>query len=112
VKTWFQAFAFTCNLYRYTEAEYARYDAMSARDVLLNGGNNAGNNSGGGGGGGGGGGASPALYDRFLAPILCALMFAPPEELSAAAAFDVLYGYVLVGLPVQVVQNVKRRVSD
>ena len=93
-------------MYRYTEAEYARYDAMSARDVLLNGGNNAGNNS------GGGGGASPALYDRFLAPILCALMFAPPEELSAAAAFDVLYGYVLVGLPVQVVQNVKRRVSD
>ena len=25
------------------------------------------------------GGASSALYERFLAPILCALMFAPPE---------------------------------
>ena len=40
-------------------------------------------------------GASEALYQQFLAPILCALMFAPPEELSAAAALDVLYGYVL-----------------
>ena len=39
--------------------------------------------------------APVALYDAFLAPVLCALMFARPEELSAAAALDVLYGYVL-----------------
>ena len=75
--------------------------APTSWELLLNGG---GGSSGGGGGGGGGGvgmggpelgGASAALYERFLAPILCALMFAPPEELSAAAAMDVLYAYVL-----------------
>ena len=115
--------------YDVSEAEYARYDDMSARDMFLNGGGSIGGGGGGGGsgggattstrsddvvgfpfngllptGGGGGGGsgsggsggsgASPALYERFLAPILCALMFAPPEELSAAAAMDVLYGGV------------------
>ena len=31
-------------------------------------------------------GASEALYEQFLAPSLCALMFAPPEELSPASA--------------------------
>ena len=56
----------------------------SARDVFLD---DAGSNP--------TGGASRALYDTFLAPVLCALMFARPEELSAAAALDVLYGYVL-----------------
>ena len=91
------------DLLRYdaTPESYARYDAMSARDLFLRGGDRAG-------GSGewpllppplnawlpglGNGGASPALYESFLAPILCALMFAPPEELSAAAALDVLYG--------------------
>lgn len=63
---------------------YLRYDARSARDVFLD---DAGSKP--------TGGASQALYDAFLAPVLCALMFARPEELSAAAALDVLYGYVL-----------------
>ena len=50
---------------------YLRYDARSARDVFLD---DAGSNP--------TGGASQALYDAFLAPVLCALMFARPEELS------------------------------
>ena len=73
------------DLLRYdaTKESYLEYDGRSARDLLL--GNPSVGRS----------GASEALYARFLAPILCALMFAPPEELSAAAALDVLYGYVL-----------------
>ena len=54
--------------------------APTSWELLLNGGGGAG--GGGGGVGMGGpelGGASSALYERFLAPILCALMFAPPE---------------------------------
>ena len=39
--------------------------------------------------------ASQQLYDVFLKPVLIALMFAPPEELSAAACLAVLTNYVL-----------------
>ena len=69
--------------YNATKESYLEYDDKSARDVFLGDPTN------------GRLGASEALYEQFLAPILCALMFAPPEELSASAALDVLYGYVL-----------------
>ncbi|QDZ20890.1 amine oxidase [Chloropicon primus] len=38
---------------------------------------------------------SDALYDTFLAPILLALLFVPPKDLSAAAALSVLSNYAL-----------------
>ena len=38
---------------------------------------------------------SQRLYDQFLKPILLALLFVPPKELSAAAALSVLSNYVL-----------------
>ena len=69
--------------YNATKESYLEYDNKSARDVFLGDPMN------------GRLGASEALYAQFLAPILCALMFAPPEELSASAALDVLYRYVL-----------------
>ena len=69
--------------YNATVESYLEYDDKSARDVFRGDPTN------------GRLGASEALYEQFLAPILCALMFAPPEELSASAALDVLYGYVL-----------------
>ena len=42
---------------------------------------------------------SKKLYDTFLAPVLLALLFVPPEELSAAAALSVLKNYVLSHQP-------------
>ena len=69
--------------YNATTESYLEYDKKSAKEMFLGDPQN------------GRLGASEALYDQFLAPILCALMFAPPEQLSAAAALDVLYGYVL-----------------
>jgi hypothetical protein len=44
-------------------------------------------------------GVAPSLYDEFLGPMLLLLMFAPGEALSAAAALDVLYTYVLAHQP-------------
>jgi uncharacterized protein with NAD-binding domain and iron-sulfur cluster len=38
---------------------------------------------------------SQRLYDQFLKPILLALLFVPPRELSAAAGLSVLSNYVL-----------------
>lgn len=44
-------------------------------------------------------GVSPQLRRRFVDPLLVALMFAPPEELSAAAALSVLNSYALAHQP-------------
>ena len=72
--------------YNATVESYLEYDDKSARDVFRGDPTN------------GRLGASEALYEQFLAPILCALMFAPPEELSASAALDVLYGEFIFNL--------------
>ncbi|KAH7298217.1 hypothetical protein KP509_25G032300 [Ceratopteris richardii] len=40
-------------------------------------------------------GVSSKLYEQFLKPMLLVTLFAPPEQLSAAAALDALYFYVL-----------------
>jgi len=60
-----------------SEATYSRYDAISFAELCE------------------AAGVSPRLRRRFLDPLLVALMFAPPEELSAAAALSVLNSYAL-----------------
>ena len=64
-----------------SEASYARYDAMSFAELCTS------------------AGVSPQLRRRFVDPLLVALMFAPPEELSAAAALSVLNSYALAHQP-------------
>jgi hypothetical protein len=68
--------------YNADERTYADYDRMTARELLR-----------------GTFGVAPSLYDEFLGPMLLLLMFAPGETLSAAAALDVLYTYVLAHQP-------------
>ena len=60
-----------------SEATYSRYDALSFAELCE------------------AAGVSPRLRRRFLDPLLVALMFAPPEKLSAAAALSVLNSYAL-----------------
>ncbi|GAQ79859.1 Amine oxidase [Klebsormidium nitens] len=59
------------------EEAYARYDAMTARELFRS------------------AGVSARLYREFLEPILLVTLFAPGEQLSAAAALGALYYYVL-----------------
>lgn len=59
------------------EETYARYDAMTARELFRK------------------AGVSAKLYSEFLQPILLVTLFAPGEQLSAAAALGALYYYVL-----------------
>ncbi|KAG0578129.1 hypothetical protein KC19_4G000100 [Ceratodon purpureus] len=59
------------------EETYASYDAMSARELFRK------------------AGVSAKLYREFLQPILLVTLFAPGEQLSAAAALGALYYYVL-----------------
>uniref|UniRef100_A0A383VMW8 Amine oxidase domain-containing protein n=1 Tax=Tetradesmus obliquus TaxID=3088 RepID=A0A383VMW8_TETOB len=46
-----------------------------------------------------GAGVSKKLYEKFLAPMLLVTLFAPPTELSAAAALGALYFFVLAHQP-------------
>uniref|UniRef100_A0A7I4C4P7 Amine oxidase domain-containing protein n=1 Tax=Physcomitrium patens TaxID=3218 RepID=A0A7I4C4P7_PHYPA len=59
------------------EETYAKYDAMTARELFRK------------------AGVSAKLYRDFLQPILLVTLFAPGEQLSAAAALGALYYYVL-----------------
>ncbi|KAH9568425.1 hypothetical protein CY35_03G076600 [Sphagnum magellanicum] len=56
---------------------YSAYDAMTARELFRR------------------AGVSAKLYHEFLEPILLVTLFAPGEQLSAAAALGALYYYVL-----------------
>lgn len=55
---------------------------------------------------------SKKLYETFLKPILLALLFVPPRELSAAAALSVLNNYVLAHQPDFDVQWPKRSPTE
>eukprot|EP00879_Flechtneria_rotunda_P029856 GHRR01032317.1.p1 GENE.GHRR01032317.1~~GHRR01032317.1.p1 ORF type:complete len:385 (+),score=111.35 GHRR01032317.1:111-1157(+) len=44
-------------------------------------------------------GVTKQLYDKFLAPMLLVTLFAPPTELSAAAALGALYYFALAHQP-------------
>lgn len=59
------------------EEAYQSYDLMTARELFRK------------------AGVSARLYKEFLEPILLVTLFAPPEQISAAAALGALYFYVL-----------------
>lgn len=56
---------------------YARYDAMTARELFRQ------------------YGVSKRLYEEFLKPLLLVALFAPPEDLSAGAVLGAFYFYTL-----------------
>ena len=60
------------------DATYAKYDAISFEALCRK------------------AGVSDSLYTTFLEPVLLALLFVPPGELSAAVALSVLSNYVLM----------------
>ena len=76
----FSAFPLTQALLEFDvdDAAYARYDQTSFEALCRK------------------VGVSDGLYTTFLEPVLLALLFAPPRELSAAAALSVLSNYVLM----------------
>jgi hypothetical protein len=61
--------------YDSTPETYERYDKMSARDMFRS------------------YGVSKRMYEEFIKPTLLVGLFAPPEELSAAATMSMLYFY-------------------
>lgn len=61
--------------YDTTPETYERYDKMSARDMFRS------------------YGVSKRMYEEFIKPTLLVGLFAPPEELSAAATMGMLYFY-------------------
>ena len=61
--------------YDSTPETYLRYDKMTARELF------------------GQFGISEALYNDFLKPLLLVGLFAPPEEISAAAMIGTMYFY-------------------
>jgi len=60
---------------------YARYDAMTARELFRQ------------------YGVSKRLYEEFLKPLLLVALFAPPEDLSAGAVLGAFYFYTLAHQP-------------
>ncbi|KAF8062940.1 hypothetical protein HT031_003779 [Scenedesmus sp. PABB004] len=60
---------------------YSRYDTLSAHDLFAS------------------AGVSRALYEQFLSPMLLVTLFAPPTELSAAAALGALQYFALAHQP-------------
>ncbi|KAI5076274.1 hypothetical protein GOP47_0008339 [Adiantum capillus-veneris] len=63
------------------EDAYGSYDLMTAMELFRK------------------AGVSAKLYKEFLEPMLLITLFAPPEQLSAAAALAALYFYVLAHQP-------------
>ncbi|CAL5218947.1 g699 [Coccomyxa viridis] len=60
-----------------SQATYEQYDSMTAKELFQK------------------FGVSKALYEEFLRPLLLVGLFAPPEELSAAAVLGTFYFYTL-----------------